>query len=86
MLMAGVKSGEFDEDEYVSWQFHQQNAKATPHANVTLKMSKNGCVPTMWILLDNQSTVNVFHNPEQYNFSSREAFSEQNSLCYVSPE
>jgi hypothetical protein len=64
MLMAGVESGEFDEDEYVSWQFHQQNANATPHANVTLKMSKNGRVPTTWILLDNQSTVNVFHKPE----------------------
>jgi hypothetical protein len=57
MLTAGMANGEFDDTAHVSFQFHQSSK-----AEITLKTSDNGQVPNSWILLDNQSTVNVFHN------------------------
>jgi hypothetical protein len=48
----------------MAFQFHQQNADVTPHANIMLKISKNGRAPKAWILLDNQLTVNIFRNDE----------------------
>jgi hypothetical protein len=53
MLMAGVESGEFD--DVVGFNFHQES-------NVAAKIKQEGRVPKSWILLDNQSTVDVFHN------------------------
>jgi hypothetical protein len=53
MLMAGVESGEFD--DVVGFNFHQESEVAT-------KIKQEGRVPKSWILLDNQSTVDVFHN------------------------
>jgi hypothetical protein len=53
MLMAGDKNGEFDnEDGYI---FHQES-------EVAKKIKTGGRVPESWILLDNQSTVDMFHN------------------------
>jgi hypothetical protein len=31
-------------------------------------MSKNGRIPKAWILLNNQSTVNVFHNEDLIDY------------------
>jgi hypothetical protein len=56
MLMAGLESGEFDGEDHAAFQFHQ--------AGVTMKTSETGRVPRTWILLDNQSTVDVFHNED----------------------
>jgi hypothetical protein len=53
MLMAGVESGEFD--DVVGFNFHQES-------DVTAKLKQEGRVPKSWILLDIQSTVDVFHN------------------------
>ena len=62
MLLAGVTEGDFDcSDTTIGFQFHTQDT-----GNVFQTMSKehtNGrAVPDSWILLDNQSTVDVFHN------------------------
>jgi hypothetical protein len=62
MLMARVENGDFDDANNIAWHFHQHNAYAIPHANVTLKTSKNGRVPKAWMLLNNQLTVDVFCN------------------------
>jgi hypothetical protein len=60
MLMAGLEDGEFDGEQHsTAFEFHQQD--------VMMKMSENGRVPKAWILLDNQSTVDVFHNKELLN-------------------
>jgi hypothetical protein len=56
MLMAGIETGEFDNDPGVGFTFHQES-------DVALKV-KEGRVPSSWILLDNQSTVDVFHNAD----------------------
>jgi hypothetical protein len=53
MLMAGMENGELDENEYMSFQFHQNS-----------EPNENGRVPKAWILLDDQSTVDFFHNKE----------------------
>ena len=56
MLMAGVENGEFD-NAPDGLQFYQQESR------VASEVGKHGAVPPSWILLDNQSTVDVFHNP-----------------------
>jgi hypothetical protein len=57
MLMAGIETGEFDNDPGVGFTFHQEES------DVPLKV-KEGQVPSSWILLDNQSTVDIFHNAD----------------------
>jgi hypothetical protein len=55
MLTASIMDGEFcNEEGYV---VHQQS-------DVVEKIQKQGRVPKMWTLLDNQSTVDVFHNSD----------------------
>jgi hypothetical protein len=54
MLMDGVEQGKFDEDEH--FQFLQHDT------GTTLQIGNDGRVPKTWILLDNQSTVDVFSN------------------------
>jgi len=54
MLMDGIAEGEFDTDEH--FQFHQHDSGTALHNGT------KGRVPKTWILLDNQSTVDVFHN------------------------
>jgi hypothetical protein len=56
MLMAGIKTGEFDNDSGIGFTFHQES-------DVALKV-KEDRVPSSWILLDNQSEVDVFHNAD----------------------
>jgi hypothetical protein len=61
MLMAGVNSGEFDSSPTgESFMFHTRGE--VKHTSVTLNIKQNGPVSSSWILLDNQSTVDVFHN------------------------
>jgi hypothetical protein len=54
MLLAGIEDREFSGDS--SFQFFQQSEGTVFHDG------NNGGVPDHWILLDNQSTVDVFHN------------------------
>ena len=57
LLMAGVVDGEFDETRH--FQFLQDG---DTKSGVTCQVDENGRLPKTWILLDNQSTVDVFHN------------------------
>ena len=55
LLLAGVQRGEFDSSRHVSFQF------LTDRSGFALQGSA-GHLPDTWILLDNQSTVDVFTN------------------------
>lgn len=55
MLMAGIENGEFADDDH--FQFIQ-------HGCVLQQDDGYKFVPKTWILLDNQSTVDVFYNAE----------------------
>jgi hypothetical protein len=60
MLMAGVMNGEFDDDSnYSAWQFL---TAGVDEKEISLHQKRYGKIPASWILLDNQSTVNVFSN------------------------
>ena len=54
LLMAGIAEGEFDDDSKTSFTFVNHG--------VTCQVGTDGRVPKSWILLDNQSTVDVFYN------------------------
>jgi Zinc knuckle len=56
MLMAGINDGEFDSEPDVNFTFVNHG--------VTCQMGEDGRLPKTWILLDNQSTVDVFYNDE----------------------
>jgi hypothetical protein len=56
-LMEGVMEGELDDDEYVEYHFAQ-----TDFDDVVLHTSTHRAIPDTGILLDSQSTVDVFHN------------------------
>ena len=56
LLMAGIDDGEFDEDDKASFTFVNHG--------VTCQIGLDGRVPKSWILLDNQSTVDVFYNAD----------------------
>jgi hypothetical protein len=58
MLMAGIVNGEFDDDEIRAFQFFQSGEQSEMMAN----RQTGRRIPDTWILLDNQSTVDVFHN------------------------
>jgi hypothetical protein len=58
MLMRGVEEGDYDSDEASSFLFVQEY----DYGSIALKIGKDGKLPKTWILLDNQSTVDVFHN------------------------
>ena len=58
--MAGVEGGEFDNADSVGFHFHQNHQET----NIAMNINENGRVPKEWILLDIQSTVDVFHNEE----------------------
>ena len=57
MLLAGVTDGEFEDEGGDHFQFHQSGS-----GGVTCQMGQDGKLPATWILLDNQSTVDVFYN------------------------
>jgi hypothetical protein len=59
MLLAGIEDGKFDEDLTTGFQFLTYHETGT-----VLQSSSAPAVPTHWILLDNQSTVDVFQNPK----------------------
>jgi hypothetical protein len=59
MLMDGVPNGEFDDDEVTSFNFYTDgNRRSVTFSHI----EKEGRMPKSWILLDKQSTVDVFHN------------------------
>jgi hypothetical protein len=60
--MSGVANGKFDDSNHVAFQFQQQHS---------FEMSESRQIPSSWILLDNQSTVDGFHND---NIRDREGF------------
>jgi hypothetical protein len=62
LVNKGIKDGEFEEGDHVNFlnrvQFMQQHSIGT-----TMHMTlEGGRVTSSWILLNNQSTVDVFHN------------------------
>ena len=54
MLMSGIEDGEFHGQGHFQFLQHENG--------VSLKVGEDGKLPKSWILLDNQSTVNVFYN------------------------
>ncbi|GAX21402.1 hypothetical protein FisN_28Lu124 [Fistulifera solaris] len=71
LLMAGVVDGEFDEDgfQFVLGGSELGGANSGPadfHFFQSSSGNKDnaGPIPSSWILLDNQSTVDIFHNPK----------------------
>jgi hypothetical protein len=52
--MSGVTNGKFDDKDYIAFLFQQHS----------FKMNKDGQILSSWILLDNQSTVDVLHNED----------------------
>jgi hypothetical protein len=61
LLTAGVDNGEFEDDDvHKAFQF----VNAANLRNISLKIGKSGTIPSTWILLDNQSTVDVFFSSE----------------------
>ena len=58
MLLDAVEAGEFDQKDHFQFLQHE-----TVHETACMKADGvAGQVPRSWILLDNQSTVDVFHN------------------------
>ena len=55
LLMTGIADGEFDDD---------RNTFTFVNHGVTCQIGTDGRVSKSWILLDNQSTVDVFYNPD----------------------
>ncbi len=65
MLMAGAAQGEFDDDDNIEFMFLQSaKGRSAPRADYrsVLMNQLTAHVPKDWILLDNQSTVDVFYN------------------------
>jgi hypothetical protein len=63
MLMAGVENGELDHQE-TAWQFLTTTMDEEEGKQISLHQQQHGKIPASWILLDNQSTVNVFANKD----------------------
>jgi hypothetical protein len=60
MLMAGTNSGEFDDEWKIGFKFFQAGGPAD--SSVVAHNQTGGYLPEGWILLDNQSTVDIFCN------------------------
>jgi hypothetical protein len=56
MLMAVVESGDFDDQEPMPFQFLQHGSVGACHHQ------RNILIPESWMMLDNQSTVDLFAN------------------------
>jgi hypothetical protein len=64
LLMSGIMSGEFDAiHDLEGFSFFNED-KGLRSVGTTLNNDSHGRIPKTWILLDNQSTVDVFHNPD----------------------
>jgi hypothetical protein len=61
LLMDGVSNGEFNSN--LHFQFFNQEIE-TVNDEVIMQISSDGQLPKSWILLDNQSTIDVFYNKE----------------------
>jgi hypothetical protein len=63
MLMAGMENGQFDNDDeaYAAWNFLNAGVE-DGDKQISFHQKQHGKIPASWILLDNQSTVNVFSN------------------------
>jgi hypothetical protein len=63
LVNIGLAEGEFEEGNHVNFltgvQFVQEHSMGT---RMHMKSSEGGHFPSNWILLNNQSTVDVFHN------------------------
>lgn len=64
MLTSGHLMNGFDYgNDYINFQFCQHGAKPiVDYRSVICEVNNDGKVPKNWILLDNQSTVDVFYN------------------------
>jgi hypothetical protein len=62
LVMAGVATKDFKEADHVHFQF-LMTASYANYRSVVLNQP-SGAVPKAWILLDNQSTVNVLYNKD----------------------
>jgi hypothetical protein len=60
--MAGIESSKFDDYQPSGFAF-LNNAEEPRSVGITLQ-GGHSCIPKTWILLDNQSMVDVFHNRE----------------------
>ncbi len=60
MLLSGIAEGEFEDYPTMGFQFLTHSAGTVLQSSDGAPTSK--AVPDSWILLDNQSTVDVFHN------------------------
>ena len=56
LITAGIEAGDFDSSEHFQFLQHETGA--------SMNTAAGGYVPKSWILLDNQSTVDVFHNAD----------------------
>ena len=63
-LITGVDSGEFSDGDHFDFQFQQSGHPSLDNRSVMLQIGESGTLPKNWILLDNQSTVDVFYNPK----------------------
>ena len=63
MLMNAVQQGKYDDTEVKGFLFHQHSEVNADYSNVVCKIGIDGKVSSSWILLDSQSTVDVFYNP-----------------------
>ena len=61
LLMDGVSNGEFNSN--LHFQFFNQEIE-TVNDEVIMQIGSDGKLPKSWILLDNQTTVDVFYNKE----------------------
>ena len=55
MLMVGMEDGEFDGKQHFQFLQHHDTG-------IAMKIDTDGRVPKTWILLDGQTTVEIFHN------------------------
>jgi hypothetical protein len=60
MLMAAIENGEFDSDEKRAHQFLMHNGVVLQSNGKEVNTAAH--IPNTWILLDNQSTIDVFQN------------------------
>jgi hypothetical protein len=60
--MAGVTANDFDEADHAHFQF-LQTASYADYRSVVLSQPSSA-ITKAWILLNNQSTVNVFYNKD----------------------